>query len=91
MSVTALLTYGCVISGRAYVSIQRHGNYQTSRLVMHNADHHTWRKATLERVLPDATVVIRYDDSKRNSHIIDLTKERYRWIYSEATDVATGN
>ena len=44
-------------------------------------DHNKWHRATLERVLPDATVVLRYDHQPKVTNIVDLTKERYRWIY----------
>ena len=55
---------------------------QTRTLELQDAeDHHRWHRATLERVLPDSTVVIRYDSTPTDSHIIDLTKERYRWIH----------
>ena len=43
-------------------------------------DHHVWHRARLERVLPDARVVLRYDRHPRTSRIVDLTKERYRWL-----------
>ena len=51
-------------------------------------DHHVWRRATLERVLPDATVVLRYAATPKNTHIVDLTRERYRWLYHATDDAA---
>ena len=49
-------------------------------------DHHLWRRAVLERVLPDAKVVIRYSDTPKATHIVDLTRERYRWVYDAAPE-----
>ena len=58
--------------------------YQNKRLEFQAENDQTqWRRATLERVLPDATVVVRYDDDKSFSEIVDLSTTKYRWIYAE--------
>ena len=59
--------------------------YQNKRLEFQSTEDQTvWRPGTLERVLPDATVVVRYDDDKSYTEIVDLTQERYRWLYEDS-------
>ena len=52
--------------------------------IMDERDHTLWRKATLERFTADGQAVVRFDDSTRREVSLDLTAERYRWLYSEA-------
>ena len=47
-------------------------------------DHHLWHRARLERVLADGRVILRYDERPRSGQIVDLTKERYRWLHIAA-------
>ena len=61
--------------------------HQNKRLEFQSSeDSNEWRPGTLVSVLPDATVVVRFDDDAHNTEIVDLTKERYRWLYAEATE-----
>ena len=59
-------------------------DYQNRRLEIRDRNDFTlWKRATLEKVLPDATVTIRYDTEPHRTHIVDLTQHNYRWIYGE--------
>ena len=63
-------------------SIWRH---QHRRLELQDEeDFGVWHRATVEKVLPDATVVLRYDN-ERATYVTDLTKHHYRWIYGDDT------
>ena len=57
---------------------------QPRRLEIRDKDDFTlWRGATLEKVLPDSTVLIRYDSERHFTYVVDLTQLCYRWIYDE--------
>ena len=56
-------------------------NGDLTRLEIQNQeDHNVWLPATLLKLAPDGRAVIKYDDELREKSI-DLTSQRYRWLY----------
>ena len=64
--------------------------YQQRRLEIRDTrDFTIWKRGTLEKVLPDATVMVRFDHDSHRTHVLDLTQHCYRWIYEEESGDAT--
>ena len=63
------------------VDLARH---QQRMLELRDHDDFTvWKRAVIEKVLPDSTVVLRYDGDPHHTHVVDLTQHCYRWVYGD--------
>ena len=63
---------------------------QPTRLeIQDQRDQNIWHKATFEKFLSDGKVILRFDKQPAVTVPLDLTKERYRWLYSEVSTTGT--
>ena len=51
--------------------------------IQHPRDHNNWMRATLEKFTADGKAALRFDRQPHVLSLYDLTKHRYRWIFSE--------
>ena len=50
---------------------------------MDHNDHNVWHEANLEKFTADGRAVLRYKMAPHATRMVDLLKERYRWLQGQ--------